>query len=601
MLDSLRGKGLTSFVMGAVIIATVLVFVIQFNPSAGKKAAKLTETCAATVRGHCIEPSEHRAAYMMLVPRDDKGARLLGQAQQMGLPRIALDGLIERELLVSEADRIGLTVSDDEVQTDIISGFVHVSLPAARPELGMSLRVFDGLMYYGYAFKDPTTKEFDLKTYKRNLKNLTGLSNENFMAEQKREILAAKMRDMVRAPVRVSEAEALETYTATKSSAILEDVEVKGSFVERYVLQDSPHDLDAWAKDPKNAKVIAAAIDQRQKAPGAPKQGLLRHILIKVAPTASPTEKAEALAKLTEAYVRIKRGETFFKVAKEVGEDGTKDKGGSLETDKTDAFVPAFKKAADALKPGQMTQQAIETEFGYHLIARDDASTTARDIAREIYTRSQDEQTTKTLATKIIADVKGGKSMDEAVTAEMGDLKAIPLLSVVHDPSLADAGAPAAPGGADASVDTTADAGAPAAPPQTSLDPATDSDRPLAASTASFNRTGDPLPRLNPESMAKVLDFSFAATSKDGDLMSEPVLGTDGFYVVRLKQHKAATKEEFEKERDTFMQTLLATRQAEALAIYMKRLRDASKADITIDEEYMAEWTKDAGADDEGY
>ena len=44
------------------------------------------------------------------------------------------------------------------------------------------------------------------------------------------------------------------------------------------------------------------------------------------------------------------------------------------------------------------------------------------------------------------------------------------------------------------------------------------------------------------------------------------------------------------------MQTLLAAKQAEALALYVKRLKEAAKADIKIDENY----TKEQGGKDGG-
>ena len=80
-----------------------------------------------------------------------------------------------------------------------------------------------------------------------------------------------------------------------------------------------------------------------------------------------------------------------------------------------------------------------------------------------------------------------------------------------------------------------------------------------------------------------------------------------GFLIVILRERKAATKEEFEKEKDPFVQSLLAAKQAEALGLYVKRLRDAAKNDIKIDETYLIDGnTKDGGApaasdeDDEG-
>jgi peptidyl-prolyl cis-trans isomerase D len=615
MLDMFRSKGLSSVVMGAVIVATVLIFVIQFNPSAGKKAASLSQTCAATVRGYCIEPKDHKAAYLLLVPVDEHGVRLFGRAKQMHLPEIALDGLVERELLVSEAERIGLTVSEDEVNDTIISGFLRVSIPADRPELEMTLQAPGGRKYVGYYFRDPKTKEFDEKIYKRNLKNLMDRSPVEFREVEQREILAAKMRDLVRAPVRVSEAEALDSYMAEKSYAVMTYVELKPSFVARYGMNwalsgaDLQKQIDSWAQKSENAAIIQSTLESRKKE--APvKDGNLRHILVRVGATDSAKAHADALAKITEAYLRLDHGESFADVARDLSDDSSKSKGGSLETDKSDAFPAGFRAAADALKNGEMTHAAIESELGYHIIMRDDSSRLAKDVARELFFKTRLQQTGNDFAAKILADMKAGKSADDAVKNAMASLKPVPFVNVIADKTInhtvaaasKDGGADAtvATSGADASVTATAgDAGAPA-PIQKQLDPAQDPDRPQALTSSSLRRGGEGLPHVGAEATAKMLDFAFGA--KDGQVYGEP-LKTDegGVDLVSLKEHKLATREEFEKDRDTYMQTLLPVRQGEALAMYMKRLLDASKADIKRDESYMAQWTRDAGAspDDE--
>src|SRR5262249_11601144 len=150
MLDLFRKRGLSSIVYGAVIIATVLVFVIQFRPNAGQKAASIKEACVAKVRGWCIDPKDHRAAYRILIPGDGQGNLLTARAKSMGLSKIALDGLIERELLVEEEDRIGLRVTDDEITNQIFDGFIRVSVPSDNPQLAYSLRVPDGRIYAGF-------------------------------------------------------------------------------------------------------------------------------------------------------------------------------------------------------------------------------------------------------------------------------------------------------------------------------------------------------------------------------------------------------------------------------------------------------------------
>jgi peptidyl-prolyl cis-trans isomerase D len=606
-LDMFRSKGLQSAVYGVVIVATVVVFVVQFNPSAGKKSAKLTQTCAATVRGTCIEDKDHKAEFMLLVPFDEHGTRLIGKAKSMRIPQIALDGLIERELLIDEAHRIGLTASEDEVTDAIISGFLRVSIPADKPELQTTLQAYDGKRYFGFWFRDPKTKEFDEKVYKRNLKNLVNESEVEFRDFEEREILAAKMRDLVRAPVRVSESEALESYLNEKSFAVLTYVEVKPAFVARYATAPTTDaEADAWAKKPENATIVESTIELRKKE--AAKDGNIRHILVKVAPTADDKEHEKALGKITEAYARIERGEPFADVARALSEDSSKTKGGSLETEKSDSFVPSFKAAADALKNGEMTKTAIESQFGYHLIMKDDSSRLAKDVARELFYKSRSEDASRDLATRIASDMKAGKSADDAIKQETASLKPIPFIKVTLDKSL-DRKGPATigdAGAADATVHanvtdagkiaTSGDAGAaPARVKITALDPQTDEDRPQALTSTSIRRGGDVLPHVALADAGKLIDFSFKA--KDGEAMGEPLkIETGGFYVVALKEHKLATKEEFDKDRATYTESLLRARQNEALALYMKRLLDASRPDIKRDEAYMAEWTSDAGA-----
>jgi len=605
MLDMFRSKGLQSAVYGVLIVATVIVFVVQFNPSAGKKSAQLSQSCAATVRGTCIEPRDHTAAYRLLMPFGEQGPDS-ALAKQMHIPQIALEGLIERQLLDDEAHRIGLTVTDDEINDAIISGFLRVSIPADKPELQADLQppAYDGKRYFGFWFRDPKTKEFDQKIYARNLGRL-GESEMEFRKFEEQEILAAKMRDLVRAPVRVSEEEALASYLTEKSVATFTYVEVRPDFLARYSADPPVTDaeIEAWAKKPENAKILESTLELRKKNP--PKDGNIRHILVKVAPTDDAKAHAKALAKITEAWARIQRGEPFAEVAHAISEDSSKDKGGSLETDKTDGFVPAFKAAASKLKNGEMTQTAIESQFGYHLIVRDDSSRVAKDTARELFFKSRAHDAAHDFAGRIEADIKSGKSPDDAVKAELATLKPIPFIKVTPDPTLDHAKKPAtaadAGAGADASVThaaTSADAGAaPAKKPETiptELDPTKDDDRPQALTSNELRRGGDALPKLAPTESGTLLDFAFK--SKDGDLVPQPVAMTDGgYYVLQLKSHKLATPDEFAKDRETYMAKMLKARQDQALSLYMKRLLDAARADIHRDVDYMSAWTGDAG------
>jgi peptidyl-prolyl cis-trans isomerase D len=601
MLSAFRSKGLTQVVYGVVIVATVLVFVIQFNPSAGKKTASLGEQCAARVRGWCIGPKDHLAAYRILIPRGPQGELQTGKAKQMGLMKIALDGLIERELLLGEAERIGISVTDDEVTDEIFNGFIHVSVPSDNPGLAPSLNVMDGKVYAG--FKDTKTKRFDLKVYERSIKAIVGRSPTEFREEQARELIAAKVRDLVRIPVRVSEGEALESYIDEKSTANITYVQVRQSWAAKYAVPTPPVDVDAWAKDASNQGIIDAGMKARST-------NHIRHILAKFgnAPGTPPTdaEKKAAKGKIDRAQARLKAGEPFTKVAKEMSEDGSAQNGGDVG-EKTDGFVPPFREAADKLNPGQVTPEPVETEFGYHLIMKEAPKTDAqlaelkKDVTRELYVKTKAPDVAKAIADRILTAIKGGRPADDVVKDVLAPMAA--SYAAAHPPAPAAAASQAAPhrpasGDAGAGDAGAGDAGAAAPPPPKTDTPDTDPTRPQVISSSAFTQGGDPIPTLPAEATTRLMKFAFDPATKDGDVLGESLKADDGFTVVELKQHKTATKEEFAKDRDTYLQTLVARKQAEALSLYVKRLKEESKNDIKVDDKYMAEKTgsKDGGA-----
>jgi peptidyl-prolyl cis-trans isomerase D len=557
MLDLFRKRGLTSIVYGIIIVATILVFVINFRPNANQKSASLREACVATVRGYCVDPKSHRASYRMLMPHDMQGNVLTERAKAMGLNKIALDGIIERELLVDEAERLGLTTSEDEVNTSIIGGFIYVSVPLENPRMVSSLGVHDG--YIAADFRDKKTKQFDTKVYERNIRMYTGRSPQEFKEWQQRELLAAKMRDLIRAPIRVSEAEAFEMYVSEKSQASLSYVPVRFDWIEKYVIDASPKAAAEWAKDKTNASQI--------------KEPEIRHILIKTeaGPDAGTDSKDKARAKAEELIGRIKKGEDFAALAKQYSQDpGSAMNGGELGT-KTDGFVKPFKDAADALKGGQMTEKPVESQFGFHIIMKDDPTLAA-------YKKAKSLDAAKDMAKAIQAAMASGKSSDDAVKAAIAPyVKAAP----------AKKDAPKADG----------DGGAPPPPKDEAVTADTDPTRPQANSSSPFNKGGDPIPGLGMEGNSEVVKFAFSG-AKDGDMMKDPLRADDGFYVVQIKGQKAATKDDFDKERDVYLQGILAAKQVEALSLYVRRLRETAKPDIKIDDTYLTDATgkTDGGA-----
>jgi len=108
-------------------------------------------------------------------------------------------------------------------------------------------------------------------------------------------------------------------------------------------------------------EVRKAYDDQAAKVKG-PERIRARHILV------ASKDEAEAVIK------RLKNGEKFEDVAKEVSLDGSKDYGGDLGYFTAAEMVPAFSKAAFALQPGEISEP-VETKYGWHVIKVEDRKT----------------------------------------------------------------------------------------------------------------------------------------------------------------------------------------------------------------------------------
>lgn len=91
------------------------------------------------------------------------------------------------------------------------------------------------------------------------------------------------------------------------------------------------------------------------------------HIMIGVAKNASAEAKRQAREKALAVLKRVKGGEPFAQVAKAESTSPTKEQGGSLGVIGRGRTMPAFEKAAFALRAGEISD-VVETEVGYHVI-----------------------------------------------------------------------------------------------------------------------------------------------------------------------------------------------------------------------------------------
>ncbi|HKC60085.1 MAG TPA: peptidylprolyl isomerase [Myxococcales bacterium] len=96
-----------------------------------------------------------------------------------------------------------------------------------------------------------------------------------------------------------------------------------------------------------------------------------RHIFVPVPQNATPAQQAAALAKAEQALRRVKAGETFALVAREMSEGPTAKQGGDLGYFRHGLMLPAIEQAAFSLNPGEVSQ-VIRTNSGYHIVLVED-------------------------------------------------------------------------------------------------------------------------------------------------------------------------------------------------------------------------------------
>jgi peptidyl-prolyl cis-trans isomerase D len=317
MLDRMRksSQSLGIYILFGIVIA---VFIINFGPQSQGSSCEqsmVDENFAAKVGDETITSGTFRYGFMLL-----GGAQVPAKyAKQERLKENVLDKLIERELLATEADRLGFAVTEEEVLKHILdSKIIGLGTTVTMPRVQK-----DG--------------HFDLDTFKRYVQYEVGVTQNTFIEEQKKEMLANRVRELVRGSVSVSPEEVKNEFLRKNRQINLEYMRFSG---RRYDAQVAPTEAEIADYAAKNEAKLRAAYEEKKVVyEKVPPQRRLRQILVKVASDAKPDDekkakaKAEALAEKIRKGAKVsgKEGVTFLEVARTSSEDtATKGKGGDL-------------------------------------------------------------------------------------------------------------------------------------------------------------------------------------------------------------------------------------------------------------------------------
>ena len=129
--------------------------------------------------------------------------------------------------------------------------------------------------------------------------------------------------------------------------------------------------LQATAKEAITDDAMHKVYDEAVKQMGQEQEVHARHILIRAAAGDENASKA-AEDKIKAIIARLKKGEDFETVAKEVTEDPSgKANGGDLGYFSKEQMVPEFSNVAFKLEKGQISEP-VKTQFGWHVLKVED-------------------------------------------------------------------------------------------------------------------------------------------------------------------------------------------------------------------------------------
>src|SRR5262245_56107177 len=314
MLDQMR-KNSRSLLIWTLFGIIIVVFIVSFGPQSRGATCEQSmkdDQFAAKVGNETITDSDFR--YGFLVKGGDRVPPKY--ARQERVREMVMDELIARELLAAMADKLGFVVTDEEVDEQIAEAkIIALGSPVSVPMMQK-----DGV--------------FNYESFKNFVRVQLQQTPTAFVAEQKKEMLAARVRDLVRSSVTVSADEVKSEFIRKNRQINLEYMR----FTSRADVTPTDEDVAAFAT--KNEAKLKEIYEQKKLVyEKAPAQRRLRQILVKLPHDAdekadkATREKADALVERLKRGAKStgKDGLTFAELAKEASEDAaSKARGGYL-------------------------------------------------------------------------------------------------------------------------------------------------------------------------------------------------------------------------------------------------------------------------------
>jgi peptidyl-prolyl cis-trans isomerase D len=400
MLLSLMRKHAKSWLIKFLIAIIAIVFIFYFGYSfTSRDGVKV-----AFINGEYITGQEYNRAYRNLLQALQKEYQSVWSEnliKAFDLENRAFNNLVNEKLITQEARKLGLDVTEKEVQDRIIA-------------------------YPAFQFQG----RFDEERYQWLLRQ-NGMKAEVFEAEISRQLLREKVEQFLTTFLPVTDNEVLDQYNYNKQqikigyvhfqpeklieSVTLDQSKLGPFFDDRKENYRVPEKIKLAyiVIDPETFKENAVPSEQQiteyyednQEMFKQEKEVKARHILFKLSKDTSEEEEKKIKEKALSVLKMAREGDDFAALAKEYSEGPTGEKGGDLGFFPQGRMVKPFEEAAFKMKKDEIGD-LVKTSFGYHIIWVEDI--------REARMKSLDEakkQITETLTNIVTADLAHEKGL----------------------------------------------------------------------------------------------------------------------------------------------------------------------------------------------
>jgi peptidyl-prolyl cis-trans isomerase D len=390
----------------------IVVFVFAFGMS-GMETGQ--DPILATVNDQIITRAEFEDAFQRAAEglRNANPDVTTAQLQDPQFKQIVLGELVNSRLLLHEAARLGISASDEEVFAAITRQSFFWNQAGA----------------------------FDRNIYLAALRSIR-MTPAQFEANFKNEMIANKVKDMVRKTAAATPEQARQLYDwvgeelrvdyiLSDPASFLDKVTTNETEVNEFYTKNeqrfmvpeqirlrylsfTPQDLAA------RQDVSEAEIEAYYKANSADmtqeEQVKASHILV-LAKDSDPAEVQEAAKKKIDAvYAKAKSGANFAALAKQYSEGPSAPGGGDLGWFGRGDMVPEFEEVAFSTPKGQVSEP-VKSQFGWHIIYVED-----RKEAKELPLDEVKQKITQTIAEEKASE-KVSDLLDQAMDRLVSGMK----------------------------------------------------------------------------------------------------------------------------------------------------------------------------------